>query len=194
MNEINILNQSRVREYGENIDTEISQFEKSSKIILPPLYKLFLNTYDLNSDFSPFPLKRVNPKFNNVIPIIRAIRYDFLENQLPHYEYFMSLAESHQAMNNYTEIKRYEIPTIPIIKFSNEVLITLGYENENMDKIYLIDLDRPEEKEFTFITENIFKLLKGFKIYDDEHSKKTLDKLSISWSDEYWKVEQQKKD
>lgn len=187
MNESSILNQIRVREYGENLNLEIAQFEKDNKIILPPLYKLFMNTYDFNSDFSTFPMKKLNPKFNNVIPIIRNVKYDFVESQLPHYEYFMSLEESKQAINNYHELKRFEIPTIPIIKFSNDVLITLGYKNEHMDKIYLIDLDKPREKEFKFITDNIFNLLKGFKIYDDEHSKKSLNKLSISWSDEYWK-------
>ena len=185
MKEVNFLNETKVRGFNEDVSKEIGDFENIMDFNLPPLYKLFYQTYDISTNFYTYPRSYLNPKFNKKSSIPINLKYEIGKINMPAFEYFMDLKISIQAYKNYSEFNLNEHKLLPIIKLSNEMIINVGYGSANLDDIILLESD--SDNLFKKLGENIFHFLRGV-ILSDSQTSNTYNKLYLNWNEDFWRV------
>jgi hypothetical protein len=190
MKEVNFLNETKVRGFSEDVSHEIDEFEKLLNISLPPIYKLFYRTFDVNSYFSTYPKYFLNPKFNKISHLPGEMKYEISKVDMPSFEYFMDLKISIQAYNNYDEFNLEKEKLLPIIKLSNEMIINVGFGKKNLDSIVLLDIERDEL--FLQLGDNIFHFLRSVIIAESPVPESLYNKLYLNWNEDFWRVKDNK--
>ena len=195
-----MLNWLKARPFEADITDEIKMFEEKTGIRIPPIYKVFCETYELGED-TVFLENNYYLKKGELHYI--SLAYDFLpyETSMPGIEQIFELDIIPHIIEIYHEDGTYDEETesglsdkelLPIIKCSNAILIKVGYGKENVDQIYLYDVNKFEEEgnRFVLIANNIFHFMRGMMMFDDPDGDmdEEYEKLYKNWTEDFWRM------
>ena len=187
----NMLSLLNTREYFENKNEELFAFEKGLNIKLPPIYKLFHQTYSLGE--SAFR-KRKYYLHSSGRKLLISRNNDFIPKPgiMPPMDRIFNLKEIEPGNENYKEYCLKEKQLLPIMFIDNSMIITVGYGSGNQDQIFLLDTDQEEEERFLFLGENVFHYLRGVEVFDDIEEDHFYSKLYCNWKEDFWRVKKDK--
>lgn len=190
MKSVNYLNRTRIRQFDENVDNDIKKFESDMNIALPPIFKLFYQTFDMQSNWSPVPVQYLNPKFNKKSSLPIDIIYRPNPTSMPPPEYVMDFKIMKSAYENYSEEGLESRKLLPIVKLDNSMIVTLGFGKDNMDKIMLLNTEGDQDQKVIFLSENIFEYFRGLDIKESEYFPIS-SKLYLNWNEDFWRVKEE---
>lgn len=180
------------------------EFEKEIGYSLPPLYKVFLETFYIGS-------VRPNGKYDDGLQCeefyseIFTNYYNlyYVDNLL--YNHAPILYKPNEIIDVLNEFSDdieifYEhgiLDSIPI-GFGNSVgspILFVGINDYNLDKVYVVRTDSRKGK-WTLLANNIFEFIRGFEVveYTEEECKKyqfTYDRLYKNWGEDFWRVREE---
>lgn len=179
-------------------------FEEKLKIKLPPIYKLFLESYYIGSRLASGQLwdefkrqemfvEKTNKYYFINKNVNSAYNDDFTLNQ-PHLciDIFQELSNDSDLFFEYGVVDCFPIGAGYSV---NSPGLFVGIMDYNLDKIYLENSGLRKGK-WTFLANNIFEFIRGFEIveYTAEECRKyqfTYDKLYKNWGEDFWRVREE---
>jgi hypothetical protein len=170
----------------------VESFKKESGIQLPPIFRVFVETFDFGKDKLFFEKLKRDDGFRDLET------YDFIGDEYVALYHFFSLQDSLKIMNEVysdeDEVNALKYFLIGEGGFSYYYLV--GLEGEMQDKI-LLDTFVGEPR-FRVIAENIFEFLSRIKI--EEMEEDSLIRLGLKfsdlykkWGEDFWRAHQNDK-
>lgn len=181
---------SHVKTLSDNslIKEQILEFEAKSGIKLPPIFKAFVQNYDL-AFFSEAVFNRFySPEFNDYYyfekstytPNPEIVFYDFIKPS--------NYIKAKENIYHYEEDVEIISDKICIAEIAGGLLL-LGYGESNLDYIYsdfIANDDRLHK-----VANNIFDFLRNIelKVDEDELQRKKIDtnRLFKKWGEDFWR-------
>ena len=166
-----------------NEDLDIEALEESYSIKLPPLYRIFVETFVLGED------------------LIQSDRYISSNGSKFHASYFVYEVDLEVMFGGFNDLNKVLSLKDEVEEWSSNGYLPIGYcgfnggillgtNGEDKDKIILHDFDG--EVEFRPIANNIFKFVRGLvlKPIDEIHLKDNakFDQLYKNWGEEFWRI------
>lgn len=164
---------------------EIEEFEKTSNLILPPIYKSFISV------FKPyFGFKNCLDESDSIVKSFTTHIYSSKEKDIYEidddelaFESFIDINELSQNENQKSYIENFDL--MPISYHGHAGSLLVGLEKNNLDKIYYM----MDTFEFKFLANNIFELLSKFRLVTVNYNFENLDttKLYKNWDENFWR-------
>jgi hypothetical protein len=182
----------RVKELSTGFDFQ--KLENQNNIFLPPVFKLFLNTYELSSTGLIEGENVWNSSYNgkwalgtfSYIPFKNLILYNFIE-----------IFEISNIMSNMFDKSDeiWDMQVIPIAECFGQELLMLGIGKENQDRIYL-ETNKPFDSDIKNrlmpICNNIFEFFQNLQWEIDEGmfplGLNSTSQLYRNWGEDFWRV------
>lgn len=188
MNKLELL---KILKDNEEIKIQIRNFEKSTKILIPPAFKIFLENYDLRSHSESHQFRIYHEEKGGYTNFDDG---EFTPNPEVGIESFLNPDEYLSAKENiyhYEEDNKIIKDKIVVGNIFGGTLL-LGYQENNLDFIYSDFITESTEKRLTKVAENIFEFFKSFSIYPNSDSLNNinvnLDNLYRKWGDNFWRI------
>lgn len=166
---------------------DVSQFEKESDIVLPPIFKAFVCNYE--PYFAHQKIKRDNSdEFQSfIVPIyctseLAEYTIDDDELSLESFKEVEDVFTFNRSNDGY--LKDYLF--IANHGYSGGLLVGIGEGNK--DKIY----HNTDSTEITFIAENIFEFLSRIQLvqYDFDEPNINTSQLYQNWGEDFWRLKE----
>ena len=170
-----------IRQIKDSID--IGKIEADYSIKLPPLYRIFVETFVLGED------------------LIRSDKYMSSNGSLFHASYFVYEINKEMMFGGFNDLDKTLSLKDEVEEWSSNGYLPIGYcgfnggivlgtEGDKADQIILHDFDG--ETEFTQIADNIFEFVRGLVLesVDENHLKDNakFDQLYKNWGEDFWRV------
>lgn len=167
---------------------ETIEFEEKFKILLPPIYKCFMQTFVINRKCITLP---------SYFDLRYGTDYQFTiqtyqKNDMLAFDTFFSLMETIELKKRMYIDEDEEIfrEYLPIGNCGMNIILLVGIGVENKDKIF-IEVDFLEER-MIMVANNIFDFLKSFSVTIDEfglqHSNIDLNKMYLKFGESVWRL------
>ena len=191
--QMNYLSQAKTLSDNNSIKEQIIEFENKARIRLPPVFRAFVENYDIFSlELSMFN-KIYFPDKNNSSYFELT---KFTPNPEVVFESLLSPSNYIKAMNNvyhYEEDEEIIKDKILIGNIHGGTLL-LGYEGINSDKIYADFIGEGER--LIKVGDDIFSYFKSIEIKPNENILRDfnleLNNLFKKWGEDFWRFEQKK--
>lgn len=187
-----LLELLKVREINNPIDFANYRFD------IPPIFKIFLETYEIPKDGMIEEIQVFNPLSNS----LRSFgTYDCVAKVYTGFAYFLKIEDAVSILDKVYAKKDiiFEMNLMPIASGLGQDIILLGIGKDNADKIFLetnLPDDLPIEERLIFLCDNIFELFRGLVWSPEERyierTFKTTDKLYRNWNEDFWRVREDK--
>ncbi len=183
----------RTKSLDDNINFE--EFIKKSGIILPPLYKAFVQSFICSMDNTIIPERVL---INGYKDYLGYVYY------LPDIERlgvgdFFSLEESLSV-----RAKLYDLNDEIFLKklfpigtdASGHFILMVGYGENNQDKIFVESGDQSfvANERFTLIANDIFEFVRGFAFILLDDLTINVNQLYRNWGEDFWRVREEGQD
>ena len=184
MEKINLLHELKIRDLKEKIDWDKFSFDN---VKFPPLYKVFQETYDVESyngegSFS-FYVKSENRGFNFGTYIFEFGDVDVGLGNFIHPKDVKRIMK--EALNEENDVLILNNKLIPIGITNFNEFIVVGYGEKNLDKIYIQD---HSEQTIIELTENIFEFSRRVNLIPKKRSfLNNFNELYKKWGEDYWR-------
>lgn len=157
---------------------DIKSLEEEYNIILPPIYRVFAEIFDLNK------FKRAEFFLQNDKLIPFTMTYLSKEGNDISFDGFSKINDVFQYHDN--DDDWLEAGHLPIGGCSHGGAILLGTKGSEIDKIILQDMAGDLHE----LSENIFDFAKdiSYCIYEDNLEKINLNDLYKNWGEDFWRV------
>lgn len=196
------LNLLRSRPIEKPFDSQ--GYENSIGIKLPPIYKLFLESYYMDNllasgqKWEGLKISELLVEDGNRFTIITKLENTIYNDDLiltpPEIslEVFRELSDDAALFFEHGEIDCFPIGAGNGV---NSPGIYVGIKAYNLDKIYLENSGIRRGK-WTLLANNIFEFIRGFEVveYTEEECKKyqfTYDRLYKNWGEDFWRVREE---
>ena len=185
---MNYLSQAKTRSDNEAINKEMEAFEKNSQKKLPPIFRAFVQNYDLGFFSEAIFSRYFSPEYQDYYHFEKAtfasnpevILYDFLSPA--------NYIQTQENIYHYEEDAVIIKEKICIAEIAGGMLL-LGCGASNTDLIYADMLSSDHRPQL--IAENIFEFLRNMvlSIDEDELQSKGIDasKLYQKWGEDFWR-------
>ncbi len=159
---------------------------------LPPLYKLFVNTFNLGEGYPLKSEEYLDPESNEKYYCAGALYYPLKDNEKWHlsvsyfYDIEQILNDWQTYIKNEKEWEEFGFLRIAGIGQGGGLFVGTRYENRDMIYEVVWDWEEPYFK----VADNIFDLMKGFAYTDDENLQTGVSKNQLykNWGDNFWQV------
>jgi len=174
----------RTRILGEKIDTKT--FEHSSGILLPPIYQLFVASFQMSRELLGYENWDESEQ--------KTVGFS-LFTHVEHRDHFVGcefypLEETIEVMRNaYNEDDEiWDAGLLTIADNGMNQFVLLGTSPENKDKIFLERSDLTPR--LIPLADNIFEFIRGFELKPSEQDLGgiKLQQLYRNWGEDFWRV------
>lgn len=165
---------------------DIGKIEAEYSVKLPPLYRIFVETFVLGED------------------LIKSDKYISSNGSLFHASYFIYEINKEVMFGGFNDLDKTLSLKDEDEKWSSNGYLPIGYcgfnggivlgtEGDKADKVILHDFDG--EMEFTHLANNIFEFVRGLVLepVDENHLKGDVkfEQLYRNWGENFWRVREQ---
>lgn len=176
---------------GLNIYTikSIDQHEANSNVYLPPIYKVFVNTYNVGRGRHNDSYSYLHEKINQKLRLIETVYLPDPENVM-----FGDLFSIEEALEVNARFSNGE-DGIPQEYFiigedgTGHYLFLVGRDESNRDQIFIEapDLRFPGGKRITKLANNIFDFIRSFVFIEREGYNIQYSELYKKWGESFWR-------
>ena len=164
-------------------------FETNNKIKLPPLYKIFLETFQVGRRKTIIPNNY--SYYNKRLEMIRNFgKFKYYPDEDVLIGEFFELAELIPIMVDIypKEDEIWEMGLLLIGENDMNHSFMVGINEDNQDQIFLERSDL--HPRLVFIANNIFELIRGFSIQPQERllGQYKFNQLYRNWGEDFWRV------
>jgi hypothetical protein len=171
------------RKVFDNVDSKLIEFEKTTGLKLPNLYKVFSTTFILG--FNSIAIETF--KYQDFY--LPCSGYIYSPKEYIGFEHFIDLEMIGNIWNDFDE-DSYEKRNymIPIGATGTSAIIFVCANLGNEDKIYF-----EKEGEWTFLCNNIFEFVRGVEYWTSETGQSNSVDVKFShlyknWDEDFWRV------
>ncbi len=193
MNRYSLLGILNSRKYESNVKREIEIFERKMGISIPPVYKIFYESFEVGEDSLLQIEYYKDPEAENGKTLLfRGMDFSPKPNFFPPIDYFFDLNAIQVVLDNYSHEDFILEKLLPIVKMSNDIVVAVSYENDTQDQIIVVNtfLDKNEGKH-SIIADNIFHFLRGVEIFDEDSEAFIYNKLYQNWNEDFWRIREE---
>jgi hypothetical protein len=184
----------RTRKFDEQIHFET--FELKFGVRLPPLYKLFAQSFQLGQE--AFQLEKFYNPTKDLYSRIESVGYapgDIAGNDVLSIDFFMDVNEVLMAwdngLKNEIEWREKGLIKIGVFAYPNDAGIYLGVRENNEDEIWRVAWDWSGAGErCAKISNNVFDFVRGFESHLIQFNLKNINvnDLYRNWNEDYWQL------
>jgi hypothetical protein len=186
----------RTKKLAERIDFD--NLELNYKVKLPPLYKLFAQSFELGQE--AFQLEKFYNPAKDLYSRIESLSYapgDISGKDVLSIDFFMDINGVfmmwENGLKNEIEWKELGLIKIGVFAYPNDAGIYLGTSDNNKDEIWRVAWDWSGVGDrCAKISNNIFEFVKGFESRLIQFNLKNVDvnNLYRKWNEDYWQLNQ----
>lgn len=172
-----------------NFDAFIQYYKQSP----PPIYKIFMETYDVGRDKRKGVGVYIDSE-DHVYNIVTMRYKGNAEDYIGLYD-LLSIEESIQAMENAFEEEDeiYNMNLVPFGECFDNMLLMVGTGADNLDKVYLENTSHFKgDKRFLFVADHVFEFIQRL-YYEKNKARKFFGVEDYSefyknWGEDFWRI------
>lgn len=168
----------------------IIEFESSSEIKLPIIFKTFFETYETDFNDLGNALVCLDEINNYKTPFYNGQFAGREDSEVVLYNLFKlsDIIKNMKAVYPLND-EIWQMEMIPIGECAFQSYLMVGVGKENQDKIYIENVT--EKERVVYLSENIFEFFKNYIIEADESylpNGASFSKLYKNWGEDFWRV------